>query len=219
MPNAYDDIPPESLIDWMVFDLGNVILHQTASLPELARRIGAPADLTEASFRTAYNAPRRDYDQHSDAACYWAAVAAACGAPAPDATTIADLTALDVALWSRTDPDMLGLLTDLLAAGVRLAVLSNAPTAMGDHVRNQPWARPFEKIVISGEIGLLKPDVAIYRYLLDELGAPASRVAFADDLAENIAGAQTTGIQSMLFTGLAPLREGLAALGVRLGAR
>lgn len=218
MPNEYDVAASPCLIDWMVFDLGNVVLHQTASMPEIAGRIGAPAGLPEASLRAAYDAPRRAYDRDSDAARYWAAVAAACGAPAPDAATVADLTAIDVAMWSDTDPDILALFGELAASDIRLAVLSNAPAAMGDHVRRQPWAWGFEKIVISGEIGVVKPDVAIYRHLLGELKTPAGRVAFTDDLAENIAGAAAVGIRALLFTGAESLRVALKGLGVQLGA-
>jgi putative hydrolase of the HAD superfamily len=204
---------PDVAIDWMVFDLGNVVLYQFDGLPGLARRIGAAPGLTPAAFRDAYNAPRRDYDRYSDPAKYWTAVAAACGAPVPDADAIAELTVMDVAVWSRTEPAVIDLFGELRRTGVRLAVLSNAPTAMGDHVRRQPWSELFEKIVISGEIGLIKPDAAIFDYLLRELAAPAGRVAFADDLAENIAGADAAGIRGIRFRGATALRSALADLG------
>jgi putative hydrolase of the HAD superfamily len=204
---------PAALIDWMVFDLGNVVLYQNAGLPELARRIGAPASLAPEEFVDAYNAPRRDYDRHSDPDNYWSKVAAACGAPAPNAATIAELITMDVAVWSGTEPAVIDLFAELHSAGIRLAVLSNAPTSMGDHVRRQPWAQLFEKIVISGEIGLLKPDAEIYDYLLRELASPAGRVAFTDDLAENIAGADAAGIRGIRFHGVAALRSSLQDFG------
>lgn len=200
-------------IDWMVFDLGNVVLYQTEGLPELARRIGAAPTVTPAAFRDAYNASRRAYDLHSDPARYWTTVAAASGAPVPDADTIAELTAMDVTIWSRTEPEILELFGELRDGGIRLAVLSNAPTAMGDYVRRQPWAHLFERIVISGEIGLIKPDAAIYEYLLRDLAAPAGRVAFADDLTENIAGAFAAGIRGIVFRGAGALRSALTDLG------
>lgn len=217
---AVDDAAPggsrsAALIEWMVFDLGNVVLYQTDGLVDIARRIGAPSTLELAAFRGAYNAPRRDYDLHSDPVRYWAAVAAASGAPEPDADAVDDLTALDVAMWSGTKPEVLGLFGELRSAGIRLAVLSNAPVAMGDFVRSQPWSRHFEKIVISGEIGMIKPDTAIFDYLLRDVDAPADRVAFTDDLAENIAGARSLGIRGIVFSGLAALRSELATLGVR----
>ncbi|MEO7127043.1 MAG: HAD family phosphatase [Nakamurella sp.] len=201
-------------IDWMVFDLGNVVLYQTDAFPELARRIGAAPTVSADEFRSAYNAPRRGYDLDSDQGKYWGLVASASGAPPPDARTIADLTDADLAMWSRTDPAIIAMFSALREAGIRLAVLSNAPTAMRGHVRRQQWAHLFEKVVISGEINLLKPDAAIYRYLLRELATPANRVAFADDLAENIDGANAAGIRGILFRGPTALRADLVNLGV-----
>lgn len=203
-------------IEWVVFDLGNVVLYQTDGLPGLARRLGAAATITPAAFRNAYNAPRRDYDLHSDPARYWAAVAAASGAPEPDAAAAAELTAMDVEIWSRTEPAILKLFGELRGTGVRLAVLSNAPVSMGEYVRRQEWARLFDRIVISGEIGLIKPDAAIFAHLLRDLAAPAGRVAFTDDLPENVAGARAAGIRGIQFHGAGPLRSALAELGVAL---
>lgn len=201
----------------MVFDLGNVVLYQNDALPELARRIGADPALPPEAFRAAYNAPRDEYDLHSDANRYWGAVAARSGAAAPSAKLVAELTDIDVTLWSRTNPEIIDMFGALRDARVRLAVLSNAPIAMGQHVRRQPWAQLFERIVISGEIGLIKPDAAIYRYLLGELAAPAERVAFADDLTANIDGANAAGIRGILFHGPAALRARLVELEVPLG--
>lgn len=203
-------------IEWMVFDLGNVVLYQTDGLPSLARHMGAAAAMTPAAFRDAYNAPRRDYDLHSDPVRYWSAVAAASGAPEPDSAAAAELTAMDVQIWSRTEPAIIDLFGELRGTGIRLAVLSNAPVSMGEYVRRQQWARLFDRIVISGEIGLIKPDAAIFAHLLRDLAAPADRVAFTDDLPENIAGAEAAGIRGIVFRGAGPLRSALAALGVPL---
>lgn len=206
------DASPDRAIDWVVFDLGGVVFRWTDALGRLAERIGAASAAEE--FRAAYSAPRSAYDRDSDAAAYWAAVAQGSGAPAPTAEDVAALTALDIEGWSHSDPEMLALIDDLHHAGVRLAVLSNAPATMGDHVRSRPWASAFDVIIMSGEIGLMKPDEEIYRYLLGTLAVPADRVAFTDDLAANIAGAAATGIRALHFTGVPTLRADLVALGV-----
>lgn len=223
VPPTYDEIPrrshSETLIDWMVFDLGNVVLHQRDMFPAIAKRIGADPALPTTDFRAAYDAPRHDYDLHSDPELYWSAVASSCGAPPPDATAVAELTDLDVELWSQTDPAILDLFAELRSAGIRLAVLSNAPVALGEFVRRQSWSALFEKIVISGEIGHVKPDPAIYRYLLGELGAPGPRVAFTDDLSQNIASANEAGIRGLLYRGEHELRTDLAGLGVVVESR
>jgi putative hydrolase of the HAD superfamily len=42
---------------------------------------------------------------------------------------------------------------------------------------------------LSNEVGLLKPDPAIYRLALEQLNVPAHRAIFIDDVAEMVAGA------------------------------
>lgn len=203
-------------IECVVFDLGNVLLRSPATLQPLARRLGAPDSVTAEIFRSAYQAPRPDYDRTSDAAAYWTAVAKLAGAPPPEPGDIADLTAIDLAAWSRVETGTLAVADALGRAGVGLAVLSNAPISMGEHIRAQPWARVFDHVLISGEIGLVKPDPGIYLTLLRELGLPAGRVAFTDDLAANIAGADAVGIRAIPFTGPDALRRDLAGLGLPL---
>lgn len=52
---------------------------------------------------------------------------------------------------------------------------------------------------ISGDIGLRKPDLAIYRYLLEQLGARAEQVVFVDDRTANLDPAAELGIQTVHY--------------------
>lgn len=198
-------------IDWVVFDLGGVLLEPTRAVPALAARLGAPAE----EFVTAYYAHRPDYDLFSDAMAYWSAVADSCGADRPDVALAAELVTLDNQGWSVANPRMLRLIGRLRTA-TRLAVLSNAPASMGELVRGLPWAAAFEHVVISGELGMVKPDPAIYQALLRTVGGPAERVAFIDDRADNVAAAAARGIQAFCFTGEATLRAWLIERGLPL---
>lgn len=205
-------------LDYVVFDLGGVIFTRSEALPQLAERIGAPAGTSLDAFRAAYGAFRNEYDRDSDAAAYWSGVARLCGAPEPSPADIAELSVLDTAGWSHANPAVVTVIRDLHRAGLRLAVLSNAPAAMATNVRSQPWGGLFDHVVMSGALGLLKPEPAIYEHLLGELDAPADRVAFTDDLVTNIAGAAAVGIHGIHFTGAEALRGALAGLGVPLGS-
>ncbi len=71
------------------------------------------------------------------------------------------------------------------------------------------FAPYFEKHVISGDIGLEKPDTAFYEKALEMLGAEASECLFTDDRAENCEAAQRLGIRSIVFTDAPQLREAL----------
>jgi putative hydrolase of the HAD superfamily len=198
--------------DWVVFDLGGVILTDTTALPYLAARFGTDLD----RFAAAYAAPRVDYDRTSDARAYWLAVAEGCDAPPPDDALVRELTRIDVEGWSDTDGATLALIGDLSRAGVRLAILSNAPAQMGDLIRTQGWAAPLEPKLFSGELGVVKPDPRIYRILLDQLASPPERVVFTDDLAGNIAAAEACGIRAVRFTSADDVRARLRQYGLHV---
>jgi putative hydrolase of the HAD superfamily len=51
-------------------------------------------------------------------------------------------------------------------------------------------------LVLSCELGVKKPDAAIYRAALDRLGTPPERAAFIDDLVDYCAGADALGIRA-----------------------
>lgn len=200
------------MISWLVFDLGDVVLKRTEAIPDLARLLGASPE----RVLTAYWDHRREYDRNSDAPAFWAAVASDAGAGVPDAALVAGLVQLDDAGWSVADEDVLQLIDDAAAAGLRLAVLSNAPSSMGRLITAAPWAAVFDPLVFSGDLQMLKPEARIYRHLLDRLGAEPAEVAFLDDRAENVNGAASLGIRAVQFTGSADARAQLAELGLRL---
>jgi 2-haloacid dehalogenase len=68
--------------------------------------------------------------------------------------------------------------------------------------------------IVSGEHGILKPDPAIYRLLLDRFAIDPHRAVFIDDAAANADGARPFGIHPICFTGADALRTELAELGL-----
>lgn len=82
-----------------------------------------------------------------------------------------------------------------------------------------PIARPrfpffdwFDGIVVSGEIGLVKPDARIYRHLLERHDLAAEDCVFIDDSAANVKGAEVVGIAGLHFTSPEQLRRDLTAM-------
>jgi glucose-1-phosphatase len=59
----------------------------------------------------------------------------------------------------------------------------------------------FDRVFYSHEMGLAKPSEEIYFQMLEELGVPAGRVVFFDDLEANVNGAASVGIQAVHVTG------------------
>lgn len=59
----------------------------------------------------------------------------------------------------------------------------------------------FDWVFLSHEMGLAKPDAAIYEKMLTDLRTAPERVVFFDDLKENVEGAAALGIEAVHVTG------------------
>lgn len=97
---------------------------------------------------------------------------------------------------ARPDPDPLpALIADLRTSGVRTVLLSNDPGGPGGAVlRGLGGGRFVDEVVLSGDVGLAKPDPRIYRYAARLLGLEPGQCVFVDDLAVNIRGAVAAGM-------------------------
>jgi len=62
-----------------------------------------------------------------------------------------------------------------------------------------PFLGTFDRTYVSGDMGLIKPDPAIYAAVEADCGLPPQSLLFADDRAENIAAARARGWQGHLF--------------------
>ena len=88
-------------------------------------------------------------------------------------------------------------------------VLSNTNAIHWDWVRGQygyVLAR-FDHCLASHECGVEKPDAEIYRIAMSHTGLPASAHLFIDDLVDNVEGARAVGMDAVLHTDAASLRE------------
>jgi len=70
----------------------------------------------------------------------------------------------------------------------------------------------FDGCVLSNEVGVRKPDAAIYRHVESLSGEPAERHVFIDDIPEFVAGARAVGWQAIQFQGAEDCLKRLAAL-------
>jgi putative hydrolase of the HAD superfamily len=116
-------------------------------------------------------------------------------------------------------PDSWNLVRDLAARGISLYCVSNMPAATFTCLKSRydGWG-VFRGIVISGEVGLLKPERAIFEYVRDRYGLTPSTTAFIDDHAPNIAAAESVGFRGILFRGADDCRRRLEAIFGSLGA-
>ena len=91
----------------------------------------------------------------------------------------------------RVEPSMLDVLRTARAAGVRTGLLSNS---WGLDYERDGWDTLFDAVVISGEVGLRKPDPAIYSLAAERMELPPEQIVFVDDLRPNVRAAVAVGM-------------------------
>jgi glucose-1-phosphatase len=74
--------------------------------------------------------------------------------------------------------------------------------------------KPFRELYYSSSIGHRKPDAAGFDHVVSEIGVPASRIVFFDDLAENIDGARARGLKAVHVRTSRDVADALTALGI-----
>ncbi len=107
------------------------------------------------------------------------------------------------------DPAMVGLVRDLRRQGLRTVLLSNS---WGEGYPEDLLRELFDTVVISGRIGLRKPDPRIFEHTLDAIGLPAHRCVFFDDAPVNVDGARAVGLHAHRHTDADTTRAVLADL-------
>jgi epoxide hydrolase-like predicted phosphatase len=94
----------------------------------------------------------------------------------------------DLAIY---EDSMTSLVTRAHAAGIRTGLLSNS---WGNEYDRSDWHEMFDVVVISGEVGMRKPERKIFELALDRIGLPGGECAFIDDMAHNVAAASQAGL-------------------------
>jgi putative hydrolase of the HAD superfamily len=209
---------PISLRQTVIFDYGEVIsvAPTKADQQVIADLAGVTGGAAE-KFWSSYHTRRHDLDRGLPVRAFWAAIGQDTGVTWDDAR-VHELWAADFRSWLSINPGTIEVLADLKAGGTRLAVLSNAGADFGSYMRCGPLRDYFETFFISGELELIKPDPAIFRHVLSELGVPADQAIFIDNREDNVRSAQALGITGHVFTSAPELRRflestALATLG------
>lgn len=121
-----------------------------------------------------------------------AADLAALGSPVPADGLLARMLA-----GLSPSESMLGLVAAARAKGLRTGVLSNSWA--NDYPR-EGWESLFDVVVISGEVGMRKPEPRIFHHVLDLLALQPHEAVFVDDLAANVRAAAELGMVGVLHT-------------------
>ena len=111
--------------------------------------------------------------------------------------------------------DTLELVRRLRAAGIRTLALSNWAVDTFEATRRRfPFLDEFDGILLSGEVGVSKPDEAIFREFVDRFALTPHTTVFIDDSAANVTTARSLGIVALHFESAAKLETDLLELGL-----
>jgi putative hydrolase of the HAD superfamily len=194
----------------LILDLGNVLIHHDNDrlYRELAAAsAGEPAAVLKALsgsdigrlINTTDGPPSLVYDAI---------------APAIDFRgSLADFSAIWNGIF--TPYEAMAPVIEALHGRTRLLVLSNTNAMHMDFIRGQlPLLNAFDNVLTSYELGLMKPDAAIYRAALDVAGVVPNEAAFFDDVLGHVEGARLVGIHGFLFTDARRFIGDLSELGL-----
>lgn len=126
-----------------------------------------------------------------------------------------------IGLWSAGWPEMLrgeiagtaAILRELKTRGLRLYALTNFSTETFPIAQARcPSLALFEHAVVSGEIGLTKPDPRIYAHAIRHCRLTPERTVFVDDLVVNVEAGRAAGLRALHFTSPERLRADLQGL-------
>jgi putative hydrolase of the HAD superfamily len=102
-------------------------------------------------------------------------------------------------------------------AGVRTGLISNS-WGEGLAYDQDVLDELFDEVVISGDVGMHKPEPEIFHLGAERIGVAPAHCVFVDDLKENIAGAEAVGMTGILHRGSdLTLPELERLLGLQLG--
>jgi putative hydrolase of the HAD superfamily len=196
----------------VIFDYGMVLTGKpdAHAHDELLRITGLPLE----RFEALYWADRHAYDEGKlTGIAFWQKLLAD-GQLNLASTAVEELNHWDARMWTTQNPAMLAWQQQLRQHGILTAILSNMGDSVLENIKREfDWLPRFDVLVWSYQLGVAKPDPAIYRHTLQQLGTAPGETLFLDDKAQNIDAARALGLKAIQFTTVERLREDLLAAG------
>lgn len=193
----------------VIFDYGMVLSHpqDPAALNNLLTITGLDRD----TFEPHYWRHRHAYDMGKlNGNTYWRQFASDASIELT-ATDIERLIENDVLMWCTINEPMLAWARSLADAGLRIGILSNMGEETLAYMRQEfAWLGDFHHHTWSCELGIAKPDPAIYTYTCEKLDVAPAEALFLDDKIENIEAAQRVGLHAIQFRNIQQLQQDLA---------
>lgn len=118
--------------------------------------------------------------------------------------------------WSQSCGEVDAAVLALLEAcrpGLRRILVSNATSRLPADLDVLGLSRHFDAVVNSSEVGVAKPDTALFQAAFDRADAAPQRLLFVDDDARNVAAAAALGVNAHHYSGVASMRQWLDEAG------
>jgi putative hydrolase of the HAD superfamily len=122
-----------------------------------------------------------------------------------------------VAAWSASCGEVNDAVLELVRetrAQTRVGLLTNGTTRLPADLEQLGIANEFDVIFNSCDLGVAKPDLAVYKIVCAQLGLDPSAVFFVDDSPGHVDAARDAGLRAVLFVDAVLLRDELVAEGV-----
>lgn len=197
----------------VVFDYGMVLTgpQDPEAHAMLMRITGLPLE----QFESLYWADRHAYDEGKlSGIAFWQKIVKD-GNLSLSQDAIEELNRWDARMWTTENPVMLEWQKALKEHGLLTAILSNIGDSVTEAVlREHAWVQRFDVLVWSYQLLMAKPEPAIFRYVLEELGTRPEETLFIDDRMVNIEAARALGMVAFEFTTAERLRADLIAAGL-----
>jgi 2-haloacid dehalogenase len=200
----------------VAFDLGGVLIDWDPR--HLYRQLFDDPDEMESFLAEVTTA---EWNAHQDAGRPWAEAIQILAAEHPERREL-------IEAFHRRWPEMLAgeipgtvdVLADLRATGARLVALSNWSAEMFPvAVARFDFLAWFEGIVISGDVGVNKPDRRIFEHLIERFEIEPAATVFIDDSEANLVTAMALGFRAIQFIDATTLRNELTRLGLLTDVR
>ncbi|WP_430440458.1 HAD family hydrolase [Shinella sp.] len=197
----------------IVFDIGRVLIHYDPHIP-YARLI--PDDAERNWFFS--NVCTHDWNLEQDRGRAWGDAEALLIDAHPDrAEHIRAFRKHWHEMVSHAYVESVAIMETLIAEGRDVTMLTNFAADTFQEARKLfPFLDMPRGVTVSGEIGLIKPDLAIYEKHRRDFGLSPGHTLFIDDAPVNVEGARLAGWNAVQFTDPEKLKADLAAHGIAL---
>ncbi len=119
------------------------------------------------------------------------------------------ITQKEIDATAKVDQAVLAIVQSL-TKNYKLALLSNAPSVfLRDILAKHRLEQHFNEIVISSEVGMVKPQADIFKHTLQKLGTKADETIFIDDNEKHVTAADKLGIRTIHFHAAEQLKNEL----------